>query len=172
MFVNKADLCIAVKITAGPVGIVRPKTGILTGHAGPAVFSGRGKLEKPIAVRGAIVDLRIPAGKDIVTLPAPGIKLRFKLKVSQDTGNRAQAPAASGQDKIDLFGVLLGLGAAVAIAAGRFCMPAHSNLTTASMAARRASSAAGSSPASDSVYFFQAAAVMKSRSTGPEIPST
>lgn len=61
MFVNKTDLSITVKITAGPVGIVRFKAGILPGHAGPAVFSGRSKLEKPITVRCAIVDLRIPA---------------------------------------------------------------------------------------------------------------
>lgn len=95
-------------------------------------------------------------------MPTPWIKLAFKLKVAQDAGYRAQAPAASGQDKIDLLGVLLGLRASIAITAGCFCMPAHNNFTTASMAARRASSAAGSSPTSGSVYFFQAAAVMKS----------
>lgn len=61
MFINKTDLSITVKIAAGPVGIIRTEAGILPGHTGPAVFSGRSKLEKPIAVRGAIVDLRIPA---------------------------------------------------------------------------------------------------------------
>lgn len=61
MFINETDLSIAVKIAAGAVGIIRTETGILPGHTGPTVFSGRSKLEKPIAVRRAIVNLRIPA---------------------------------------------------------------------------------------------------------------
>lgn len=159
MFIDETHLSIAVKFGSGPIGIVWFETGILPGHGGPAVFPGRSELEKPVTMRGAVIYLRIPDSKNIITLPAPGIELGFKLEIAQDAGNCAQAPAASGQNKIDLFGVLPGLGAAGAISPGYFSVPAHNSFTTASMAARRAKSAAARSSAG-SVYVFQASAVM------------